>query len=196
MNGKLSESQLHEIPGGRLSADAAKAWLDMSAEIVRKGGPRPMPGGPDSSYRTYDRQVYWRIYWAKLGQPQKAAIPGTSNHGEGEAVDVPDAKQQEWVREVGPKYGWVDDEGQAVGEAWHFTYVGRPEDDDVLTDTERRLVDEYKRLKANKTKLFRRRILRAMLVAQRKRIWRAAQKSGWDKRDRRKRYEVLKRATR
>lgn len=60
-----------------------------------------------------------------------------------------------------------------------------------LTSTERRWVHEYDGLKARNVKLSRRRALRAAMLEQRKRIWRAAQKTGWDVAHRRERYRSL-----
>ena len=117
-NGRLSPSELSPIPGGQLRHDAAAAWN-------APGGPADAglrPGGPDSSYRTYDRQVYWKNYWTERGLPGNAATPGYSNHGLGIAVDLPNAWEQEWMRENGAKYGWAKTE--AFSEPWHWTFVG------------------------------------------------------------------------
>lgn len=116
-NGHLLKSELAPIPGGSLRVDAAASWN-------APGGPADAglrPGGPDSSYRTYDRQVFWRDYWCSHGLCENAAIPGTSNHGWGLAVDIPNTWEQEWMREHGAKYGWFKNE--AFSEPWHWTYV-------------------------------------------------------------------------
>ncbi|WP_052366712.1 SH3 domain-containing protein [Paraoerskovia marina] len=90
----------------------------------------------DDGYRTYAQQVDVREeygYWA--------AVPGTSNHGWGAAIDLPDyrfhgatgarytfgATRYEWLKKNGPKYGWVNPAwAQKYGskpEPWHFEYV-------------------------------------------------------------------------
>lgn len=116
-NGKLPDSALADIPGGRLANDgAAASWLAGPA----KAGLRPL--GPDSSYRSYDRQVYyWNLY--QSGQGNLAAVPGTSNHGWGHAVDLADPSwMREWIIEHGHAYGWYW--GEAPSEVWHVTWSG------------------------------------------------------------------------
>jgi GH24 family phage-related lysozyme (muramidase) len=62
---------------------------------------------------------------------------------------------------------------------------------DALTADERRWVTEYDRLLAGKRDLGRRRVLRRVIAKQRQAIWRAAQRSGWDRFNRRARYRAL-----
>ena len=45
----------------------------------------------------------------------------TSNHGFGNAIDVP-GKGQKWIRKNSEKYGWYW--GEAPSENWHFTFCG------------------------------------------------------------------------
>lgn len=116
-NGRLSASELAPIPGGELRKDAAAAWN-------APGGPADAglrPTGSMSSYRTYEEQVYLYDLYTE-GRGSLAALPGTSNHGWGIAIDVPEAWMQSWIREHGGKYGWQKTE--AFSEAWHFNYVG------------------------------------------------------------------------
>jgi GH24 family phage-related lysozyme (muramidase) len=61
----------------------------------------------------------------------------------------------------------------------------------VLTARERRLVSEYDRLVARGLNRARRRQLRQAMIAQRQRIWRTAQESGWGQLHRRARYRAL-----
>jgi hypothetical protein len=114
-NGRLSASELAPIPGGELRNDAAAAWN-------APGGPADAglrPGGPISSYRTYaEQEETWAAYQAG---GNLAAIPGTSNHGWGLAVDIPNSWEQEWMRSHGAHYGW--EKTEAFSEPWHFTYV-------------------------------------------------------------------------
>lgn len=49
--------------------------------------------------------------------------------------------------------------------------------------------------KVNPYHLKRARLLKALLTEQRKRVWRAAQQTGWNKANRRERYEILSRLT-
>lgn len=195
INGRLPSYDLAKIPGGKLRKDAAAAWLDMRRHILKAGGPDIRPGGPDSSYRSFVRQVYWKQYWTNQGQPYKAAEPGTSNHGWGLAVDEPNSRSQWWINKVGSKFGWSHSEGAAVGEPWHFTYVGgyKPGEPttDPLTSEERRWVNKLKSSKSIRT----RRAVKRRLVARRKYIWKVAQRSGWHKARRRERYNILRRLT-
>lgn len=114
-NGKLSASELSPIPGGELRKDAAAAWN-------APGGPADAglrPTGSMSSYRTYDEQVYLYGVYERGGN--LAARPGTSNHGWGIAIDLPESWMWDWMRDHGAKYGWRKTE--AFSEPWHFNFV-------------------------------------------------------------------------
>jgi len=122
-NGRLPDSALSPIAGGgRLRHDAAAAWNAMAAYIYRKTGYKIAPKGPDSSYRTYEGQVYWRKYWCDQGQCSNAAVPGTSNHGWGTAVDVKDKKDRELIDKYGERFGWAKKWSDAPNEWWHLKY--------------------------------------------------------------------------
>jgi lysozyme len=66
-----------------------------------------------------------------------------------------------------------------------------PAPDAALTAHERRWVTEYDRLAAQRRRRGRRQVLRRVMAEQRRRIWRAAQESGWDRLNRRARYRAL-----
>lgn len=80
--------------------------------------------GPFGDVRWYGGRRYVRVTGAA------AAIPGTSNHGLGVAVDLStkigfgtwNSAQYEWMAKNGPKYGWTNTEGRAVNEPWHWVY--------------------------------------------------------------------------
>lgn len=95
----------------------------MAAYIKARTGESITVNGPDSAYRPYARQVYWRNYWCSRGACQNAAIPGYSNHGLGIAVDVP-----EWVRQriaqYGAQFGWNRACSDAPWESWHHKWCG------------------------------------------------------------------------
>lgn len=114
------------IPGGVLEKEAAAAW---NAGPAKAG---LMPAGPASSLRAcgepgdYDRGNYgtqWYFHEAHLyhGGPL-AAIPCTSNHGLGRAIDLAATWMREWIDEHGHEYGWAKVE--AFSEWWHVNYVG------------------------------------------------------------------------
>ena len=85
----------------------------------------------DLTYRDLDTQVAMR---AALGTV--AAVPGTSSHGTGLAVDVPelpcdygwDSAARAWLVAHGPAYGWVSPawarQGGSNPEYWHYEYRG------------------------------------------------------------------------
>jgi hypothetical protein len=74
-----------------------------------------------SSYRTYEEQVYlYQLY--QEGKGNLAAVPGTSNHGWGVAVDLAEEWMRHWMDEHGAKYGWQKTE--AMSEWWHINFVG------------------------------------------------------------------------
>lgn len=85
----------------------------------------------DLTYRDYDTQVAMR---AALGSV--AATPGTSSHGTGLAIDVPelpcaygwDSAARAWLVENGPSYGWVSPswarQNGSNPEYWHYEYRG------------------------------------------------------------------------
>jgi hypothetical protein len=128
-NGVFPPGSLQSIPGGFLAkGEVAESWLAMFA-AARRDGITLKPAGPDSSARSFDRQVFWRNFWCSRGQCFRAAIPGTSNHGWARAVDVWDANQisdrnWQWLNENARQYGWSNAEGAGVGEPWHWVYVG------------------------------------------------------------------------
>lgn len=118
-NGRLPDSELAPIRGGRLRRDAAAAWNAMHAAAF-KDGIDLWPTGPRSSYRTYAQQVeLWNIY--KAGG-NLAAEPGTSNHGWGLAVDVATHEMRGWIDAHGAAYGWSKKWSDAAGEWWHIKF--------------------------------------------------------------------------
>jgi hypothetical protein len=153
-------TQLKSNPGFHLRDDAAKAWdravAAFGKDVLLTGAWRSfetqerlfdrvkypstgryLPGrtSPYGDYRRYKGQVWGRVTGAA------AAVPGTSNHGGGVAVDVKTSRSAgdpghdkavvftSWndpdrVRflKVAAEHGWRDDEGRSVGELWHLTY--------------------------------------------------------------------------
>lgn len=119
-NGRLGSSDLAPIAGeGYLCPSAAAAWNAMATKILEETGQRICPKGPDSSYRSYERQVYyWNLYQSGAGN--LAASPGNSNHGLGLAVDTAfDAV----INQYGAPFGWQKAWSDASTEPWHFKYA-------------------------------------------------------------------------
>lgn len=198
-NGKLPNSALKSIPGGRLEISAANSWLDMRAYIYDQTGLLIAPGGSLSSYR--DRKIQDHMWAGSPNNPHRtwngnlAAVPYTSNHGWGKAVDEPVYSHQQAIKKYGPKFGWSHAEGARVGENWHFTYVGGSYKRKVnplanLSKEEQKWVREYIKLKkANKNRIRRVR-LRRVLRQHRKDVYRYAKKHGWTTRSK-SRFKIL-----
>ncbi len=132
-NGKVPERMLAAIawdPEKTLIASPALKDLNrLNAAFKKKFGKNI---DIDLAYRTRATQD---AYWIKLG-PYVAARPGTSNHGWGTAIDMPETydysfrgKYFKWLKANSKNYNWVHrkilEEGSPYAEAWHFDYVGR-----------------------------------------------------------------------
>jgi len=136
-NGDIDPDNLCEVPYDPkqlLRCNAEAAWMRLN-EVYKGVWGENIP--IDLSYRTYDEQVQMR---AEYGSG--AAVPGTSNHGLGTAVDLPDYRETveglewnygtpkyEWMKANAPAYGWINPSWAVEGgvgphEPWHFEYVG------------------------------------------------------------------------
>jgi LysM repeat protein len=104
-----------------LASNAAANWDAMRQESLRLFGIDLYPAGPLSAYRSYAQQLYlYDLYLA--GEGELAAVPGTSSHEYGVAVDLADPSMRTAMDEIGARYGWAKTE--APGEWWHVNYVG------------------------------------------------------------------------
>ncbi|WP_165362586.1 M15 family metallopeptidase [Promicromonospora panici] len=126
-NGRIPADVLCPLPfapGHMLRCDAAERLTALSAEFERAFGyPIPLT----DSYRPYSMQVA-----VKGTKPHLAAIPGTSNHGWGLAIDLDDpiaggsSAEYVWLRLQAPDYGWDNPSwarlGGAKPEPWHFEF--------------------------------------------------------------------------
>lgn len=159
---QITASQAHELeanPGYYLLKEAADAWDAASAafgKTVLLSGAWRSYQKQEELFRTRYRKGrhtgpgwttdvrYWPAsgsYWTRLAGTYAAAVPGTSNHGGGLAVDVKTARAKgdpaypsaviftgwddpdrvEFLK-VAEEWGWADDEGRSVNEVWHLTY--------------------------------------------------------------------------
>ncbi len=122
-NGYLPASALCalQVAGGhRLRADAAAAFNRMTAAY---------PLCVTDSYRSYAAQV--DVYARK---PSLAAVPGTSNHGLGLALDLCGGVETfgspayTWLKAHAGQYGFVHpawaEPGGGKPEPWHWEYTG------------------------------------------------------------------------
>ncbi len=127
-NGLIPPSALCGIGAAAhaLRCDAAAAYRAMSAAFAAAFG---TPICITDSYRTYAGQV--RLYGQK---PALAAVPGTSNHGWGLAVDLCGGierfgtAQYQWMIANAGRFGWLHptwaDPGNGREEPWHWEYAG------------------------------------------------------------------------
>jgi hypothetical protein len=213
-NGRMTAGELAPIPGGQLRNDAANSWNRMRQFIGPKSGTWIAPGGPRSSYRPYVDQLYfWNLF--RSGRGNLAAYPGTSNHGEGLAVDLASTAMRRAIDEHGAQFGWQKRWSDAPGEWWHMKYspamdqhraVAKPKPKHpsaYLGPNERRHRARLKKIRAQLKHRPHDAALSRKLAAEkdalrrsRAGIKRAAKKSGWQRKHRRARYDYLGRLIR
>lgn len=128
-NGNLDPASLCPLwmaPGHRLRGDAASAFNKMSKyHAATVGGPLCVT----DSYRSYSEQA--ELYRRK---PGLAAVPGTSEHGWGKAVDLCGGVENfgsaayRWMKANAGRFGWFHpDWAEPSGskpEAWHWEFSG------------------------------------------------------------------------
>ncbi|MEV0796829.1 peptidoglycan DD-metalloendopeptidase family protein [Kribbella sp. NPDC050281] len=127
-NGMIPSSKLCGLGSGhKLRCDAAAAYAQLAAAYRAQFGRTLCI---TDSYRSYTSQV--DLYARK---PSLAALPGTSNHGWGVAVDLCGGidrfgtKQYQWMKNHAATYGWVHpswaEQGGSREEPWHWEF-GKP----------------------------------------------------------------------
>src|SRR6187431_1539949 len=121
-NGQIPLSAMVRTEEGQyLQANAHAAWGNLARACAAATG---VWLAINEGYRDLAKQqYYWNLY--QSGQGNVAAVPGTSNHGRGVAVDIEhyDAVWS-WLMNNAGNYGWSWATGQASGERWHWEYVG------------------------------------------------------------------------
>lgn len=218
-NGRLSASDLDDIPGGRLRKDAAASWLAMRQFIGKTDGVWIAPTSTRTAYRPYaDQEYFWRLY--QSGRGALAARPGTSNHGWGIAVDLPTPAMQAAVRQHGHNFGWGIRGGQmssdAPSESWHTTF--HPGDYGAVKAHKPKPKKHPRAYLSDGEKHWRDVLVKERRVAKRHGGWNhvdgshleratkakselrqalrdienAASKDGWEKNDRRRRHDYMK----
>ena len=126
-NGNLDPAALCPLwnaPGERLRGDAARAFNAMSQYKAQTTGTAICV---TDSYRSYREQV--SIYATR---PSFAAIPGTSNHGWGRALDLCGGAQSysgaayRWLKANAGRFGFVHpawaEPGRGMEEPWHWEF--------------------------------------------------------------------------
>lgn len=123
-NGLLPEDALCELYDDHfLRADAAVAFLELNVEYVEEFGENMCI---TSAYRDLPNQH--RVYGEVA--PGFAAVPGTSNHGLGQAIDLGCGIQNfrserwNWMEENGARYDWIHPAWAKSSpfEPWHWEY--------------------------------------------------------------------------
>jgi LAS superfamily LD-carboxypeptidase LdcB len=115
-NGRLATSQLAQVePGHYLTSAAANSFQQMKAAAAKDG----VNLNINNAYRSYDNQVKMANQYGLYSKGGKAAVPGTSNHGLGKAVDL-NVKSNpgsfEWLKSNAAKYGFYN----IPREPWHW----------------------------------------------------------------------------
>jgi hypothetical protein len=146
-NGQLPDSALTTVtPTCRVANDVADplralivtGWLEGTAVAPETSAyVAPLPGPPDieSCYRSYAMQVWWRNFYCFFSSCDYAAVPGTSVHGWGRAVDFEDANGELtfsspgylWLKANAWRWGffhpdWAEPGGSSP-EPWHWEHA-------------------------------------------------------------------------
>lgn len=124
-NGQLDDDQLCSFGDGQLlRADAAATFVALNSAFQAEFGSAICV---TDSYRSYSSQV--SLYHQK---PSLAAVPGTSNHGWGVAVDLfcgidsYSSAEHAWMTANASRYGWTNPpwarHGGSREEPWHWEF--------------------------------------------------------------------------
>jgi D-alanyl-D-alanine carboxypeptidase len=117
-NGRIPREALETIGIGqhRLATAAAQAFKAMRAAAAAEG----IEVGVTDSYRPYDEQVDLVRRKGLYSQGGYAAVPGTSPHGWGMAIDVDVTPGGlAWLRANAARFGFVEN---VPREPWHWEY--------------------------------------------------------------------------
>lgn len=148
-NGEVPASMLAPLtgqPNAFLRSDAAASWNRAKTDVLRRTGVDIRARGwnrtlaeqemffhraykPQASGGTDPRWYKGTRYVRRPGHAA-AAIPGTSNHGWGIAVDVENfGVENQWnsprrakAFPIMAEHGWTDHSGRSIGEPWHVEY--------------------------------------------------------------------------
>lgn len=117
-NGQIPTQALVPIDdtGHRLWAPAAAQFQSLMAEASAQG----ITIGINDSYRTLESQQALVPRLGLYNEGGLAAVPGTSRHGWGMAVDLQlNSEAQAWMRANGERFGFVEDTPR---EPWHWAF--------------------------------------------------------------------------
>ena len=117
-NGKIPADALRSVRGS-----GHRLWEPAAQSMERLLGDARAAGvkiDVTDSYRSFEAQEDVARRKGLYRNGGLAAVPGTSAHGWGMAVDLGlDPAAQRWMRDNGHKYGFVEDTPR---EPWHWTY--------------------------------------------------------------------------
>jgi hypothetical protein len=116
-NGRIPVDALAPIPGGEFMwAPAAEAFTRMADDAARAGITLPVV----DAYRPYEDQVRLADELGLYSQGGLAAVPGTSQHGWGRAIDLElDDEALAWMRTNAAAYGFHE---TVPREPWHWEF--------------------------------------------------------------------------
>ena len=133
-NGRFTPRQLTRIHHPQLelflaAREAAASWNTMRLFLLQRYGASGdiYPEGPLGAYRSFAGQVLCKRQFGS-----NAAVPGTSNHGLGHAVDVASHRMADLIDRHGGQFGWHH--WDAKWEWWHREYDGGFDRPDPGTD--------------------------------------------------------------
>jgi D-alanyl-D-alanine carboxypeptidase len=126
-NGNLPGSKLGVYSSGCRLWSQANGPASAMALAARKAG---INLSYADCYRDYAGQVYWRTWWCNVGKCGNAAVPGTSNHGWGKAIDIHDlsgglptgGSAFKWLKANAGRFGFINP--ILTNESWHWEWVG------------------------------------------------------------------------
>lgn len=131
-NGQIPANLMVDVGGGMLLNPAAAGEFYAWAADYKATTGRTL--SISEAYRNLAMQeYYWNLY--QSGRGNVAAVPGTSSHGQGLAVDVNSGVYDgsagttlhQQLVDAGHRHNWSWElVGKPSGEAWHFNYVGDP----------------------------------------------------------------------
>lgn len=116
-NGRIPLDALAPIPGGEFMwGPAAEAFTRMADDAARAGITLPVV----DAYRPYEDQVRLANELGLYSQGGLAAVPGTSQHGWGRAIDLElDEEALAWMRTNAAAYGFHE---TVPREPWHWEF--------------------------------------------------------------------------
>ena len=119
-NGYIPLKAMTPIPGGGyLRPDVAAAFLDMY-KAAKADGVGLYVGSDGAAYRTFQQQQDRAEEAGLYSQGGLAAVPGTSLHGWGLAVDVSGTGSATWLAQHADEFGFET----IAREPWHWQWTG------------------------------------------------------------------------